>query len=126
MEKRTSEIIMCLKGRFSPHLRKPVALGEFYNTVACYMADRCDVDVSCYTKSDILGIIRVAVMDYINTCDNPARFLNDYFDFSNLDIMNKYDECQRWCAALRMVQVRYKDEYVNGFNDQLAGYVYPS
>lgn len=123
MEKRTAEIIMCLKGNFSPYMRKPVSLGWYYDTVAWYMADRCDVDPKIYTKSDIFRIIREAVRDYISTCDSPTALLSDYFSFYDGDL---YDECQRWCAALSNVRVRKNDEeYVNGFNEQLVKFVYP-
>lgn len=128
MEKRTAEIIMCLKGNFSPYMRKPVSLGWYYNTVAWYMADRCDIDPKIYTKSDIFRIIREAVKDYISTCDNPAALLSDYFSFCDLDDCSNggiYDECQRWCVALSNVRVRKGEEYVNGFDEQLVGFVNP-
>jgi len=125
MEKRTAEIIMCLKGNFSPYMRKPVSLGQYYDTVAWYMADRCDTDPKIYTKSDIFRIIREAVKDYISTCDNPAALLNDYFSICDFD-GGIYDECQSWCVALSEVRVWKGEEYVNGFDEQLVRFVNPN
>ena len=132
MELRTAEIIMCLKGNHS--LDEKYAnpeLGEDYDVIAMYMADRCCVDPWSYTKADILNIVRQAVMDYIRSCDSPAGFLNDYFECCNLDDSHNggmYDECQRWCTALSCAKIRDLEtgDWVNGFNDHLVHYIFPT
>lgn len=127
MELRTAEIILCLKGNHSLDKKytRP-QLGDYYDIVAMYMGDQSDVDPQRYTKSDITSIIRVAVLDYISSCDNPAEFLRDYFTICDIDSCINggiyLDDCQRWCAALSNVKVRDGKTYgwINGFNDSLA------
>lgn len=58
MDTQTAEIILCLKGNHS--LDEKYAdpeLGQDYDVIAMYMADRCDVDPWSYTKADILNIV---------------------------------------------------------------------
>ena len=127
MEPRTAEIILCLKGNHSLDKKyvRP-QLGAYYDIVAMYMGDQCDIAPQRYTKSDIASIVRIAVLDYISSCDNPAEFLRDYFN--TCDIYNRVndsiylDDCQLWCATLANIKVRDGKTYkwVNGFNDSLA------
>lgn len=132
MELRTAEIIMCLKDKHS--LDEKYAnprLGDYYDAIAMYMGDRCDVDPWSYTKSEINGIVRIAVLDYITSCDNPAELLIDYFDACNLDDCYNggiHDECQRWCIALSLAKVRDSKtgNWLNGFNDSLVHHVFPT
>ena len=122
MEKRTSEIIMTLKGHHE--------FGErdtHKQLLAAYMSDRCDYPEKQYTDDMLFGIVKEAVKDYMSGLTNPGQirvFLYDYFE------AHKWyeDELSQWLSALSLVQVREKtgdDEYryVNGFDDENTAFV---
>ena len=86
-----------------------------------YMANTCGCEETDYTDYTLMRILSVMVQDYISGCENPQRFLFDYFDA----LMNYYkgDSIKAWISALCLCNVRkisddgrsYK--FVNGFNE---------
>lgn len=117
MEKRTSEIIMTLKGNHE--------FGErdtYKQLLAAYMSDRCDYPEDQYTDEMLFGIVKETVKDYLSGCSGPGyirAFLDNYFE------AHKWheDELSQWLSALAQVQVREKNgdgtyRYINGFDDE--------
>ena len=72
-------------------------------------------------RSCLLEPFAVALYDFIKGCENPERFLFDYFDA----LMNYYkgDSIKAWISALSLTNVRKVSNdgnscnFVNGFNE---------
>ena len=116
MQQRTSNIIMIIKGQHNYGNIEPK------DAIKKYMAETCGCEEADYTDYNLMQILSVVVQDYIKGCENPQRFLFDYFDA----LMNYYkgDSIKAWISALQLAQVcelvdtttSYYKKYVNGFN----------
>lgn len=106
MERRTSNIILIVKGNHN--YGEEVTEKE---AIAKYMSETCSYPEELYTYSMILRIVRDVVLDYIDSCDKSSALLWDYFD----SICK--DEIDKWISALKHIQVREGNKYINGFNE---------
>ena len=113
MQQRTSNIIMIIKGQHDYGNIEPK------DAIKKYMAEICGCEETDYTDHTLMRILSVVVQDYISGCENPQRFLFDYFDA----LMNYYkgDSINAWISALCLVNVRKYDKdgdfkFVNGFD----------
>ena len=115
MQLRTSNIIMIIKGNHKYGNVEPK------EAIKKYMAETCGCDEADYTDGLLMRILSVVVQDYIATCDNPQRFMYDYFDA--LATYYNGDSIRAWISALQLSNIRHKNvltgcyEYVNGFNE---------
>ena len=115
MQQRTSNIIMIIKGQHNYGDIEPK------DAIKKYMAETCGCEETDYTDYNLMQILSVVVQDYINGCENPRRFLFDYFDA----LMNYYkgDSINAWISALCLSNVRKTNletnsfDFVNGFNE---------
>lgn len=115
MQQRTSNIIMIIKGQHNYGNIEPK------DAIKKYMAETCGCEESDYTDYNLMQILSVVVQDYISGCENPQRFLFDYFDA----LMNYYkgDSIKAWISALQLSNVKRKNmltgcyEFINGLNE---------
>lgn len=115
MQQRTSNIIMIIKGQHNYGNIEPK------DAIKKYMAETCGCEETNYTDYTLMRILSVVVQDYISGCENPQRFLFDYFDA----LMNYYkgDSIEAWISALCLSNVRKTNletnsfDFVNGFNE---------
>ena len=83
--------------------------------IAKYMAKECNYKASMYSRGEIDKILRTAIIDYIQTCDNPIKEIKRYFSLWD-EIWNK-NEYDVAISFLSLTQVRHNGKYVNGFRD---------
>ena len=112
MELRTSNIIMLCKGR---HTYGNV---DSKTAIAKYMAEMCAGEEEWYVSDLMIDIIQNAVLDFIETADNPRGFLWSYFE-----AQKRYEPIDAWLSALRMVRVKKPLDNgttvcVNGFTEE--------
>ena len=105
MTERTYNIIMACKKR-DEH-------ANCIESVREYMSKECLCPVKYYGEIEMSNIMKVAMYDYIDTCDKPSAFFREMetvFGQASLSI-------GEWIGrAFALVQVRDCDgNYVNGF-----------
>ena len=106
MTERTYNIIMACK---------QVAHGDVIEAVKEYMSKECDVPIEEYTQSQMSKIMKTAMFDYLDSCDNPSVFakylmeVDNYFDHVSLG--------EKIALAFRSVRVKKGDTYINGFGE---------
>ena len=120
MTQRTLNIINICKGNTKyKHLfdNKPIL-----DAVKEYMAEECADDVESYTPKVVLNIMLEAMYDYLTTCNNTKRFINDVLyaasDDDDRDIY-KYDLAYGIAIAFQCAMVTNHKGYINGFDDRL-------
>lgn len=86
------------------------------DAVRDYMSKECDVPIGEYTESQTSKIMRVAMYDYLDSCDKPSTFLRYFDEWYNLHKDLSFGE--QIARAFRDVQVKDRDgNYINGFGE---------
>lgn len=120
IEKQTAEIIMICKGN---HKLTDNTCPK--QAIAAYISDRYALPIEYVEDSHVNSVIWGAFLDYINSLDNPALFVErvrDIYDSHNQPVAKKtaqIDLYQCICIAFRLVRVRDKfGDFTNGFNEE--------
>lgn len=119
MDKRTSEIIMVLKGNHNLNENIPEdipTLGSYLDDLALYLSDDCNCSYSYYITHPecFADIIYNVVTDYIKACYHPEFFIQEYFRIKKQN--NEIDDIQCWCTALAFAEIKENNKYINGWN----------
>lgn len=112
MDKRTVEIIMMLKGHSK--VKPAQTLKESFIRHLSYLYDCPE---KYYTDDKLWSVIREAVQDTLSSCSNPGQikaFMFDYFEARKWN-----EELEAFISALRLIQVREKGEFINGFTKEI-------
>lgn len=117
MKKRTANIIMICKGqhKFGANLTLKQAVAE-------YVSDTCGLPIKDITDDVLRGIVFDALMDFINTADNPCDVLYKILEtryWCNWKPRENVDDITAVLIGLQMCQVRDKNGFVNGFTEEL-------
>lgn len=119
MTQRTLNIINICKG--NTKYKRLFDSKPLLDAVKEYMAEECGCDLECYTEKEMLNIMLNAMYDYLETCDNIKRFLNDVLYAASDDDgdIYKYNLAYGIAMAFQCTMVTNHKGYVNGFDDRL-------
>ena len=107
MTERTYNIIMACKH---------IETGNIVDGARQYMSKECDVPIEEYTESQMSRIMKVAMYDYIDSCDKPSIFLRQFMEVDRF--YEGISLGERIACALRCVLVKDKNgNYINGFGE---------
>ena len=119
----TFDIIRICKGH---HTRAKEELTA-YEALKQYYIDQYCMSEDSYEEIGLHAMVKRAFYDFIDHADRPSNALVDFEDAMNhFNCMHFIDysvDLAAMISALTVCRVRYKGEYVNGFNDIMLGTV---
>lgn len=109
MTERTFNIIMACKHR-------PETVANVMDSVRDYMSKECDCPIDYYDESRMAVIMKIAMYDYIDTCDKPSGFLSTMEGIIGKEHLSLGEHIAR---AFTIVRVRDNgsNHYINGFGE---------
>lgn len=116
MEKTTIEFIKTLKTNDTKKTLKEKAIS--------YMSQLTGTPESDYDDETLYGIVKDKFLDYIKTSDEPEKDLYNYFEAKRTRVIllktsdnPMASDLHAMLSALHMTQVRNKNTFINGFNE---------
>lgn len=119
----TLDVIRICKGH---HTRREEGLSD-YEALKQYYIDQYCIWDDCYEEIGLRALVKRAFYDLIDHADRPSNILRSFEDAMNIYNQMRFTEYSvdlaSMISTLTLVQVRYKGDYINGFNDDILGTV---
>lgn len=123
MSSETLDVIKICKRH---HTRREENISD-YEALKQYYIDQYCIHPDCFEEIGLHGLVKRAFYDLIDHADRPSTILRSFEDAMNMYNHMHFSEYSvdlaAMISALTMVQVRYKGDYINGFNDDILGSV---